>query len=80
LDTRLLVLEASSGWEVLAASSLAEAGLPVAVANPSLSACLHKLPLILNALIRQHATWYSPATQRLDSQVDRFLSSAEVPI
>jgi transposase len=28
------VLEASGGWEVLAASSLAEAGLPVAVVNP----------------------------------------------
>jgi transposase len=30
----LIVLEASGGWEILAASSLAEAGLPVAVVNP----------------------------------------------
>ncbi len=30
----LIVLEASGGWEVLAASSLATAGLPVAVVNP----------------------------------------------
>jgi len=34
LAPRLIVLEASGGWEVLAASSLAEAGLPVAVVNP----------------------------------------------
>jgi transposase len=34
LAPELIVLEASGGWEVLAASSLAEAGLPVAVVNP----------------------------------------------
>ena len=34
LSPQLIVLEASGGWEVLAASSLAEAGLPVAVVNP----------------------------------------------
>jgi transposase len=34
LAPALIVLEASGGWEVLAASSLAEAGLPVAVVNP----------------------------------------------
>jgi transposase len=34
LQPQVIVLEASGGWEVLAASSLAEAGLPVAVVNP----------------------------------------------
>jgi transposase len=34
LAPELIVLEASGGWEILAASSLAEAGLPVAVVNP----------------------------------------------
>ena len=34
LRPRLIVLEASGGWELLAASSLAGAGLPVAVVNP----------------------------------------------
>jgi transposase len=34
LAPQLIVLEASGGWEVLAAGSLAEAGLPVAVVNP----------------------------------------------
>jgi transposase len=34
LRPQLIVLEASGGWEVLAASSLAEADLPVAVVNP----------------------------------------------
>ena len=34
LAPQVIVLEASGGWEVLAASSLAEAGLPVAVVNP----------------------------------------------
>jgi transposase len=34
LRPQLIVLEASGGWEILAASSLAEAGLPVAVVNP----------------------------------------------
>jgi len=34
LEPRLIVLEASGGWELLAANSLAEAGLPVAVVNP----------------------------------------------
>jgi transposase len=56
LSPRLIVLEASGGWEVLPASSLAEAGLPVAAANPRQTACMHKLLVILNALVRQHAT------------------------
>jgi transposase len=34
LAPALVVLEASGGWEVLAAGTLAEAGLPVAVVNP----------------------------------------------
>ncbi len=34
LQPRLIVLEASGGWELLVASSLAEAGLPVAVVTP----------------------------------------------
>jgi transposase len=34
LAPQVIVLEASGGWEVLAAGSLAEAGLPVAVVNP----------------------------------------------
>lgn len=34
LAPALIVLEASGGWELLAATALAEAGLPVAVVNP----------------------------------------------
>ncbi len=34
LAPELIVLEASGGWELLAAGSLVEAGLPVAVVNP----------------------------------------------
>lgn len=34
LAPQVIVLEASGGWETLVASTLAEAGLPVAVVNP----------------------------------------------
>jgi transposase len=54
LAPELIVLEASGGWEVLAA------GKPKMVA---LTACMDKLLLILDALVRHHTSWHSAAVQ-----------------